>query len=656
MLKRNTFNGKLSVLWTRACDWNRRNSWSCVRNGGSRPLGMGLVLQRRLIYHRMAGSNSLPNISSSRRDCTLDENVAEGNWLLSKLSREKRIGEARQVFDKMSVRDVVTWSILISGYLKCGMIEEARRLFDRKDAMKNVVTWTALLNGYVRGNKFREAEKLFSEMPEKNVISWNTMIDGYASNGRVDEALSLFEKMPERNIVSWNTVITALSQCGRVDEARRFFYQMPCRDVISWTTMITGLSRNGRIDEAREIFDNMPDRNVVSWNAIVTGYAQNSRLDEAIDLFEKMPEKDVRSWNTMITGFIQNGDVGAARNLFNRTNLRNVVSWTAMITGYVQDKQSEEALLLFTEMLADGEAKPNEATFLSVLGACSDLAGLSEGQQVHQLITKTIYQNTRFVVSALINMYSKCGALCIARKMFYDGLTSHRDLISWNGMIAAYAHHGYGTEAIKLFKEMLGIGVKPNDVTYVALLHSCSHSGLVEDGLKLFEQLVRDKSIQLKEDHFTCLVDLCGRSGNLKSAYDFINQLDIKSSSLWGALLAGCNVHGDTDIGKLAAKKLLEVEPGNVGAYLTLSNTFASSGKWKEAAELRSKMKDTGLKKQPGCSWIEIDNRFNVFIVGEKSHSQFNVINCLLRNLHFQMKKTRYIPTMLFYSEDLLIP
>uniref|UniRef100_A0A7N0SYQ3 Uncharacterized protein n=1 Tax=Kalanchoe fedtschenkoi TaxID=63787 RepID=A0A7N0SYQ3_KALFE len=643
---------KFSFLWRRVCVVN----WgSCVRNGISRPLDMRLLLQRRLILNRMVSSCGHPKISSGRRDRTLDDNVAEGNWLLSKLSREKRIGEARQVFDRMAVRDVVTWSIVISGYVKCGMIEEARRLFDRADAVKNVVTWTALLNGYVRLNELGEAERLFGEMPEKNVISWNTMIDGYARNGRVDEALSLFEQMPERNVVSWNTIITALSQCGRVDEARMFFDRMPCRDVISWTTMISGLSRNGRIDEAREVFDTMPSRNIVSWNAIVTGYAQNLRLDEAIELFEKMPEKDLRSWNTMITGFIQNGNVGAARNLFNRMTMRNVVSWTTMITGYVLDKQSEEALLLFTEMLTDGGATPNEATFLSVLSACSDLAGLSEGQQVHQLIIKTIYQNTRLVVSALINMYSKCGELSIARKMFYDGSSSHRDLISWNGMVAAYAHHGYGTEAIKLFNEMRDVGVKPNDVTYVALLAACSHSGLVEDGLKFFEELVRDKSIKLRDDHFTCLVDLCGRSGRLKSAYEFIYQLDIKSSSLWGALLAGCNVHGDADIGKLAAEKILDVEPDNVGTYLTLANTYASSGKWQEASELRSKMKDTGLKKQPGCSWIEIENRFHVFIVGEKSHSQFNLINRVLRNLHLKMKKDVIVPDELFASQETLL-
>ncbi|KAF7841446.1 pentatricopeptide repeat-containing protein [Senna tora] len=301
-------------------------------------------------------------------------------------------------------------------------------------------------------------------MPLKNVVSWNTMIDGYALN--------------------------ALAQCGRIEDAHKLFNQMPKRDVISWTAMVAGLSKNGRIDDARALFDCMPVCNVVSWNAMITGYAQNKRLDEALELFERMPEWDIPSWNTMITGFIQNGDLNRAEKLFNEMPQKNAITWTAMMTGYVQHMRSEEALKMFNKMQANDGIKPNTGTFVTVLGACSDLAGLSEGQQIHELISKTVYQESTFVVLALINMYSKCGELRIARKMFDDGLLSQRDLISWNGMIAAYAHHGCGKEAINLFNEMQECGFQANDVTYVGLLSACSHAGLVEEGLKFFDELV----------------------------------------------------------------------------------------------------------------------------------------------------------------------
>lgn len=583
-------------------------------------------------------------ISSTDRDYSANSTVARTNWLITKLGKEGRIGEARRVFEEMPDRDVVSWTAVITGYIKCGMIEEARKLFDRIDAKKNVVTWTALVSGYVRLSRIKEARSLFDAMPVKNVISWNTMIEGYVRKGWVDQAFDLFERMPERNVVSWNTMITALMQCRRVDEAWELFDQMPERDVISWTGMVAGLSKNGRIDEARLVFDRMPDRNVVSWNAIITGYAQNMQLDEALELFEKMPERDLPSWNTMIAGFIQNGKLERAVDLFHKMPNKNVVSWTAMISGHVQDGQSEEALKIFSEMQTAENVKPNEGTFVSVLGACSNLAGLCEGQQIHQIISKTVYQEIADVVSALLNMYSKCGELNMARKIFDDGSISHRDVVSWNGMIAAYAHHGRGHEAISLFNEMQALRFRADNVTYIALLSACSHAGLVDEGLKYFEGLVRDGSIKLREDHYTCLVDLYGRAGRLQEAFDFIKQLEAKpSASVWAALLAGCNVHGNTDLGKLTAEKLLETEPENAGTFLLLSNIYASTGKWREAAKVRLKMKDKGLKKQPGCSWIEVGNAVHVFVVGDNSHCQSEKIHLLLHDLHTKMKKIGHI-------------
>ncbi|KAL7169185.1 hypothetical protein ACSBR2_034261 [Camellia fascicularis] len=325
---------------------------------------------------------------------------------------------------------------------------------------------------------------------------------------------------------------------------------MPKRNVISWTAMIDGLSKNGRIDEAWVLFDIMLERNVVSWNVMITGYAKNLRLEEALELFERMPERDIPPWNAMITGFIQNGNLKKADKSFNEMPDKNVISWTTLITGYIQEGQSEEALRIFSRMQAANGVKPNQGTFVSVLAACSNLAGLSEGHQIHQVICKTVHQNGAFVISALINMYSKCGELNTARKMFDDGFAGQRDLISWNGMITASAHHGCGGEAISLFKEMQNLGIKPNDVTYVGLLAACSHAGSVDEGLKYFDELIKDKSIQGRQDHYSCLVDLCGRAGRVKEAFDFIQWLPIEpSGSVWGAFLAGCNVHGNTNMG-----------------------------------------------------------------------------------------------------------
>ena len=235
--------------------------------------------------------------------------------------------------------------------------------------------------------------------------------------------------------------------------------------------------------------------------------------------------------------------------------------------------------------------------------------------------------------------------------MFDDGLLSQRDLISWNGMIAGYAHHGYGKEAINLFNEMQELGVCANDVTFVGLLTACSHTGLVEEGFKYFDEILKNRSIQLREDHYACLVDLCGRAGRLKEAFNIIEGLGEEVPlTVWGALLAGCNVHGNADIGKLVAEKILKIEPQNAGTYSLLSNMYASVGKWKEAANVRMRMKDMGLKKQPGCSWIEVGNTVQVFVVGDKPHSQYEPLGHLLHDLHTKMKKAGDMP-----DDDLLV-
>ncbi|KAF8101680.1 hypothetical protein N665_0201s0007 [Sinapis alba] len=583
-------------------------------------------------------------------------NVTRPKWLISNLCKEGRITEARKLFDELPERDVITWTDVINGYIKSGNMREARELFDRVDSKKNVVTWTAMVRGYLQSKLFSAAEMLFKAMPERNIVSWNTMIDGYAQSGRIDKALELFDEMPERNVVSWNTMIKGLVMRGRIEEAMSLFEGMPIRDVKSWTAIVDGLAKNGKVDEARRVFDCMPERNIVSWNAMITGYAHNNRIDEADQLFQVMPERDFASWNTMITGFIRNGEINKACVLFERMPEKNVISWTTMITGYVQVKENEDALKVFSNMLRDGCVKPNVGTYVSVLSACSDMAGIVEGQQIHQLVSKSVHQKNEIVTSALINMYSKCGELVAARKIFNSGMVSQRDLISWNSMIAVYAHHGRGKEAIEMYDQMRKHGFKPSEVTYLNLLSACSHAGLVEKGMEFFEDLVRDKSLSVREDHYTCLVDLCGRAGRLKDVFKFINSVEAKpSGSVYGAVLSACNVHGELSIATEVVKKVLETGSDDAGTYVMMSNIYKRSGRREEAAEMRMKMKERGLKKPPGCSWIPVGFQMHAFVVGDLSHPQFDALDCVVTDLSNKMRKNQNMTSDVEEDEFLAI-
>ncbi|CAM0912664.1 unnamed protein product [Alopecurus aequalis] len=570
--------------------------------------------------------------------------VQDPNRRIAELAAAGRVPDARNLFDRTPDRDVVSWTALVAAYARHSMLHEARALLDRPDARRNVVTWTALLSGYARARLVDEARALFERMPERNLVSWNTMLEAYTSAGRMGDAYALFNSMPVRDGGSWNILLAALVRSGIMDKARKLFERMPERNVMSWTTMVAGIARSGSVDEARALFDAMPERNVVSWNAMISGYAQNCRIDEALDLFMKMPMRDVASWNIMITGFIQNKELKRAKGLFDEMPKRNVITWTTMMNGCLQDNESETALQLFNGMLVDG-IRPNQVTFLGAVDACSNLAGLSEGQQVHQMICKTSFQFDTFVESTLMNLYAKCGEIRLARKVF--DLSRGKDLISWNGMIAAYAHHGLGVEAIALYDKMKENGYKPNDVTYVGLLSACSHSGLVDEGLRIFEYVAKDTSIAVRDEHYTCLIDLCSRAGRLDDAKRLIQGLKLKpkSSTVWSALLGGCNAHGNESIGDLAARHLLEAEPDNAGTYTLLCNIYASAGKWKEAAKIRSEMNDRGLKKQPGCSWIELANKVHVFVARDKSHSESGLINIMLQDIHHMMRMGGTVPT-----------
>lgn len=555
------------------------------------------------LYQSMTEAEKQSKLSIPRRDYSLKQDVVRANCTITRLCEEGKIREARQLFEVMPERDVISWTALISGYMKCGLAGEARELFDRADAEKNGVTWTAIISGYLRMKRVAEAEKLFEEMPDKNVVAWNTMIEGYVRSGEIDQALLLFEGMGERNILSWNTVISGLVSCGRVEEARGIFDRMSVRNVISWNIMISGLSRYGKVDEARLLFDRMPERSVVSWNA-------------------------------MITGFMQNGELEKGRRLFNEMPGKNVVSWTAVISGYAQHGRSEETLRMFYEMNRSLRVRPNEGTFASVLGACSDFAGLVEGLQLHQVISKTVYQESEFVISSLINLYSKCGVVAMARKVFDHGLRRCRDLVCWNSMISAYAHHGCGRDAIMVFEEMRRRGFKPNDVTYVGLLSACSYAGLVQEGLDYFEMLTQNKSIKVREEHYTCIVDLYGRAGRVKEAFELMKKLDGRASvNSWCTLLLGCKIHGNDEIGKQVAEKLLDVETeGNAGTYALVSSLYAARGRTTKAEMVKLRMKQEGLKKQPGCSWIDVGNKFHVFAAGDRCN-EFLIID-----LHEKMK------------------
>jgi pentatricopeptide repeat protein len=211
------------------------------------------------------------------------------------------------------------------------------------------------------------------------------------------------------------------------------------------------------------------------------------------------------------------------------------------------------------------------------------------------------------VATSLIDIYSKCGSLESAHKIFNTIPVDVQDIFVWSIIIAGYGMHGHGETAVLLFKQMVQSGVKPNDVTFTSVLQSCSHAGLVDDGLYLFKFMLKDHQTIPNDDHYTCMVDLLGRAGRMDEAYDLIKTMPfMPGHAVWGALLGACVMHENVELGEVAAKWLFELEPDNTGNYVLLAKLYAALGRWEDAENVRQRMDDIGLRKAPAHSMIGV--------------------------------------------------
>ncbi|CAD6243003.1 unnamed protein product [Miscanthus lutarioriparius] len=210
------------------------------------------------------------------------------------------------------------------------------------------------------------------------------------------------------------------------------------------------------------------------------------------------------------------------------------------------------------------------------------------------------------ICNALISMYAKLGRLDFAEMIFKR--MDIKDIVSWNSMINAYGMHGDGHSALRVFHQLKDAGTPlPNAITFVSVISACSHSGLISEGYKCFESMGRDHSIEPSMDHYACVVDLLGRSGRFAEAEEFIRDMPVRpNSSIWGPLLAACQLHGNVDLAEKAAKELSALEPESDIWRVSLSNIYALAGRWRDAAKIRTEMRRVGLRKETGWSFVDV--------------------------------------------------
>jgi pentatricopeptide repeat protein len=528
----------------------------------------------------------------------------------------------------------LAWNQKLSKYVKDGQLEKAMQLFQQmqqEGTTPDKFTFIQAIKACARLGALQDGrivhQQLIQSGCESDVFVGNSLIDMYAKCGSLEDACRVFNKMPSRNVVTWNAMIKGHVKCGQGQKALELFQQMQQEGVQpNYVTFVV----------------------VLNACASVIALEEGSRVHQQI--IQSGLESDVFVGSSLVDMYAKCGSIEDACRVFHKMPSRNVVTWTAMVLGHVKCGHEQKALELFQQMQQEG-VQPNHVTFVGVLNACASVIALEEGRRVHQQIIQSGLESDVFVGSSLVDMYAKCGSIEDACRVFNK--MPSRNVVTWTAMLGGCAMHGHGREALRHFEQMCDEGVQPNDITFVCVLSACSHAGLVDEGMCLYASMIRDYMIPAKLEHYTCMVDLLGRAGHLQEAENMIMAMPCKpQAATWRALLGACRIHGNVGMAERVAKQILEMEPENAAVYVLLSNIYAAAGNRHLCENVERQRKERGAKKQPGCTWIEVNNEVHTFVAQDQDHPQMIEIHAELQRLSGLMHNAGYVPCTELVLDD----
>ncbi|XP_058086107.1 pentatricopeptide repeat-containing protein At1g08070, chloroplastic-like [Magnolia sinica] len=592
------------------------------------------------VLHRLESCKSMDELKQIHAS-VVKTRLLQTQLVLSKilsfcaLSPSGNLDYARSVFTHIENPNLYLYNAIIRGVSHCKRNPEDSILFYRemfdKGLFPDNFTLPFLFKACAQSQALREGEEIHVHAIkaglESDVYVKNTLMRMYAVCGEITAAQKLFDRIPGRDLVSWTTLISGYAKLGFSGEAIRVFLEMVDADFradeVTMVIVLSACAKLGDLDLGRRIHRYIDDNNVNS---------------------------DVFVGNALVDMYLKCGDVDFAYKVFGDMPERNVVSWNSMILGLVQQGEFKEALSVFRQMQGRG-VKPDDVTLVGVLNSCSHIGALELGKWVHIYIDRNRIKADGFIGNALVDMYAKCGSIDQALGVF-NGMKC-RDVYSYTAMIVGFAMHGKGERALDLFCEMSKVGIKPDGVTFVGVLSACSHVGLVDEGRQHFQDMSRLYNLRPQIEHYGCMVDLLGRIGLVEEAYEFIRTMPIEPDAfVWGALLGACRIHGRVQLGESIAKRLLELEPERDGAYVLMSNIYASANRWRDAVNVRKVMKMQKVKKTPGCSMIELDGVVHEFRMGDKSHSRTREIYQMLDEIASRLKNEGYVAHTMDVFQD----
>ncbi|XP_062081713.1 pentatricopeptide repeat-containing protein At1g06140, mitochondrial-like [Humulus lupulus] len=561
-----------------------------------------------------------------------DSTPTRFNNLLNDTTQTNNLKHVSQIHAQLITNDIISISFLfnnlLNSYAKCGLINRSLLLLSTAgdDVSKNVVAWTTLVTRIFHSRKPFEALSLFSQMRCSGVVpnqfTFSAALPACGDteilvNGKQLHCL-VWKLGLETHLFVCSALIDMYAKCCDMVSAEKVFDEMPERNVVSWNSMITGFLRNEFYDRGVEFFKEVIREssvfpNEVSFLNALSACAKIGTVEFGRQVHGVVVKHGLETLsyvrNSLIDMYCKCGGFNNAVELFQirGDSQSDVVSWNIMVSGFISNNKFEDACNLFWIMRREG-LKLDEASYSSALNASACLSTLNQGILIHDQIIKSGFVRNACVLSSLITMYSKCGSLIDAFRVFEE--TKDRNVICWTAMITAYQQHGYVNQVIESFQEMIGDGMKPNYVTFVTVLSACGHAGLVEEGFAYFDSMTKIYGVNPGHEHYACMVDLLGRAGRLDEAKRFIESMPIKPKpSIWGALLGACKNYDNLEMGKEVAAKLFELEPDNPGNYVLLSNIYRDKGRLEEADQIRRLMGVNGIRKARGCSWIDVKNK-----------------------------------------------
>ncbi|KAF5195673.1 Pentatricopeptide repeat-containing protein [Thalictrum thalictroides] len=572
-------------------------------------------------------------------------------------------------------------SLLGGEYLKCG--EMVHCIAIQMGFGENLYFSNTLIEMYAKNGIIDAAFRVFDEMPDRDLVSWTSMISGYVSNGDVISSFRIFHKMRmenlepnlvtllimfgacsvDRNVVQGrklhgyvikngmesdgslkNSMLTMYSKCGTFQDVEILFNTILRRDVVTWNIMISTYSLYDNSSRVAEILYEMQTEVIPSVETLtlaISSFAKSGHFLQGEKVHAYVVKTGVFDnilQSSLVEFYAKCGEIGKALQCFKEGPRRNYITWGAMMSGFLQNGYIKEAIEMFCQ-IQDAGMKPGSDVLRNLVLAYSHLGALRLGKVAHGYVIRNIIcrcaEDKLAMETSILNMYAKCGSIVSARRCFDQ--IAIKDVVLWSSMIEAYNNHGLGFEALQLFDCMVDEGVEPNSITILSILSACNHSGLVSEACMVFEYMGGRFGIKPDLNHYTCMVDLLGRSGELCKAREMIENMVIEPDSrIWGSLLAASKIHFNRELGTYASERLMKLDLDTAEYHTLISNVHVSSERWVEAENVRKVMGAKNFKKPPGWSCIEARGKLHGFVASDVSHPKMpeihGILQCLNRN------------------------